>query len=147
MEGLYKNAFINSKNFDFSFFINLALQAEISWDELENILEDLTPTLDKSKELNKVFLTELRSIHSQKKSLDFETKLDELTKESEDEEYEEFDSETLENEPNDDEGNEDQNETANEITVCEDNPEYEHDKVQNDPSNESTLLIMVIFHE
>ena len=138
MEGIFKNAFINSKNLDFSFFINLAIQAEISWNELENILEDLTPTLDKSKELNKVFLKELKSIHSQKKSFIFETKTDELAKESEDEEYEEFDNETVENEPNDDEGNEDQNETDNESTELEENPENEPDKGQNEYSSEST---------
>ena len=136
MEGMYKNAFINSKNLDFSFFINLAIQAEISWNELENILEDLTPTLDKSKELNKVFLKELKIIQSQKKSLDFDTKTNELAKQSEDEEYEEFDSETVENEPNDDDGNEDQNETSNESTEIDENSEK--DKGQNEPSNDSS---------
>ena len=90
---------MQSNSLDFSYFIKLALQTEISWTELEAILEDLTPTLDKSKELNKVFLNELKSIHSQKESLNSETKKDELTNETVDEEYEEFDSETTEIEP------------------------------------------------
>ena len=66
MEGLYKNAFINSNNLNFSLFINLALQTEISWNELEIILEDLTPTLEKSKELKHKVLSTSFSILMQK---------------------------------------------------------------------------------
>ena len=44
----------------------MALNSEITWIELSNILEDLTPTLEKSKQLNKVFLKEFEALQSQK---------------------------------------------------------------------------------
>ena len=64
MEGIYKKALIKSQNVNFSFFINMALNSEITWIELGNILEDLTPTFDKSKQLNKVFLKEFEALQS-----------------------------------------------------------------------------------
>ena len=66
MEEIYKRALIKSQNVNFSHFINMALNSEISWIELGNILEDLTPTFEKSKKLNKVFLKEFEALHSQK---------------------------------------------------------------------------------
>ena len=65
-----------SGNINFSYLINAALQAEITWDALEDLLEDLTPTLDKSKQLNKVFLNELKSLHSQKDEIDLQFKVE-----------------------------------------------------------------------
>ena len=66
MEEIYKGALIKSQNVNFSHFINMALNSEISWIELGNILEDLTPTFEKSKKLNKVFLKEFEALQSQK---------------------------------------------------------------------------------
>ena len=73
MEGIYKKALINLEFVNFSYFIKLAIQSEISWIDLENILEDLTPTLDKSKQLNKVFLNEFKALQSQKSEAIFNT--------------------------------------------------------------------------
>ena len=73
MENIFRNALIKSKNVDFSYFIDLALQAEISWTELEKILDNLTSTFEKSKQLNKVFLNELKSLQSQRVSVALET--------------------------------------------------------------------------
>ena len=66
MEGIYKKALINLEVVNFSYFIQLAMQSEISWIDLENIFEDLTPTLEKSKQLNKVFLKEFQALQSLK---------------------------------------------------------------------------------
>ena len=66
MEEIYKKALIKSQNVNFSYFINLAISAQITWTELGNILEDLTPSLEKSRQLNKVFLKEFEVLHSQK---------------------------------------------------------------------------------
>ena len=66
MDGIYKKALINLEVVNFSYFIKLAMQSEISWIDLENIFEDLTPTLEKSKQLNKVFLKEFQALQSQK---------------------------------------------------------------------------------
>ena len=66
MERIFKNTLMLSGNVNFSYLINAALQAEITWDVLEDLLDDLTPTLEKSKQLNKVFLNELKTLQSQK---------------------------------------------------------------------------------
>ena len=60
-----------SGNVNFSYLINAALKTEITWDALRDLLDDLTPTLDKSKHLNKVFLNELKTLQSQNKEIDF----------------------------------------------------------------------------
>ena len=65
-----------SGNVNFSYLVHAALEAEITWDALENLLSDLTPTLEKSKQLNKVFLNELKILQSQKKEMDFKFKAD-----------------------------------------------------------------------
>ena len=72
MENIFRNALIKSENVDFSYFIKLALHAEISWNELEDILDNLTSTFEKSKQLNKVFLNELKSLQTSKLSVDSE---------------------------------------------------------------------------
>ena len=45
---------------DFKYFIFLALKKEISWDNLAIILDGLATTLQRSKELNKILLEELK---------------------------------------------------------------------------------------
>ena len=66
MERIYKNTLLMSGNVNFSYLINSALQAEITWDALEDLLNDLTPTFEKSKQLNKAFLNEFKILQSQK---------------------------------------------------------------------------------
>ena len=73
MDGIYKKALINLEVVNFSYFIKLAMQSEISWIDLENIFEDLTPTLEKSKQLNKVFLKEFQALQSQKSETIFDS--------------------------------------------------------------------------
>ena len=57
---------------DFKFYISLIRENKIPWNAFVKLLEDLTPTYDKLKELNSVLLEELKS------SLDFESNHDEL---------------------------------------------------------------------
>ena len=75
MENIFENALIKSEKVDFSYFINLALQAEISWKDLEDILNNLTSTFEKSKQLNKVLLNELKSLQTQRISITLETEI------------------------------------------------------------------------
>ena len=65
MEEIYKKALIKAQNENFSYFINLAMSAKITWTELGNILDDLTPSIEKSKQLNKVLLKEFEVLNSQ----------------------------------------------------------------------------------
>ena len=48
---------------NFEYFITMATQDKISWDTLIVFLEDLTPTLDKSKQANIVLVKELQKMH------------------------------------------------------------------------------------
>ena len=48
---------------DFRYFIHLAFGKEMSWEALANLLNDLTQTLTKSKELNRILLDELRVLY------------------------------------------------------------------------------------
>ena len=66
MEEIYKKALLKAQNVNFSYFINLAISAKITWTELGNILEDLTPSFEKSKQLNKLLLKEFEVLHLQK---------------------------------------------------------------------------------
>ena len=66
MEKVYKKALIKAQYVNFSYFINLAMSAKITWTELGNILDDLTPSIEKSKQLNKVFLKEFEVLQFQK---------------------------------------------------------------------------------
>ena len=47
----------------FDYFISLALQNNLPWNSLTLILDDLTPTLSKSKDVVKVLLEELQRLH------------------------------------------------------------------------------------
>ena len=47
----------------FTSSIDQALQNNISWETLAFLLDELTPTLTKSKELNKVLLKQLEQLH------------------------------------------------------------------------------------
>ena len=48
---------------NFEYFIKMAMQDKITWDTLIVFLEDLTPTLDKSKQANIVLVKELQKMH------------------------------------------------------------------------------------
>ena len=48
---------------DFKYFIHLAFSKEMSWEALANLLNDLTQTLTKSKQLNTILLEELRVLY------------------------------------------------------------------------------------
>ena len=50
----------NQVELDHKYFISLALKNEIAWSALKFIIEGLTPTLEKSKEVNKFLLKELQ---------------------------------------------------------------------------------------
>ena len=45
---------------DFKYFIYLAFSKKMSWEMLGNLFEDLTHSLSRAKDLNKVLLEELR---------------------------------------------------------------------------------------
>ena len=86
---------------DFKFYISLIRESKIPWDAFVKLLEDLTPTYDKLKELNSVLLEYL------KESLDCEQDHDELDYDNFNEDIEDYqakqdvkdegiDSETLE---------------------------------------------------
>ena len=47
------------KNLDFEYFVNLALVNKLPWDSLIVILNDWTPTLEKSKEVIEILVQEL----------------------------------------------------------------------------------------
>lgn len=49
---------------DFEYFITMALEGKISWDTLVVFLDDLTPTLEKSKQAMNVLVKELQFVHS-----------------------------------------------------------------------------------
>ena len=61
MESYLKDALNQSEKVNFRYFIKLAIQKEITWNALEDLLNDLTPTLIKSKHLNKALLKELQN--------------------------------------------------------------------------------------
>ena len=49
---------------DFKYFVKLALFKKLPWETLNNLLEGLTQTLAKSKELNQVLIHELKTSES-----------------------------------------------------------------------------------
>ena len=55
----------NSNERNMKCFINMALKKTISWKVLSILLEELTPTFDKSKQLNRILLKELEKVQSQ----------------------------------------------------------------------------------
>ena len=56
--------------FDHKYFIALALQNKMPWNALPFIIEGLTQTLEKSKEVNKFLLQELEKSHTKIQSLE-----------------------------------------------------------------------------
>ena len=60
----------NQVEFDHKYFITLALQNKMPWNALPFIIEGLTPTLEKSKEVNKFLLQELEKSHAKIQSLE-----------------------------------------------------------------------------
>ena len=55
----------NAVNFDlehFRYFIDMAIQDKMPFQSLMTLFDDLTPTLDKSKQLNKVLLEEIQKL-------------------------------------------------------------------------------------
>ena len=46
------------------FLISMALNGDISWANLIPLMDDLTPTLEKSKKVNEILLKELETLHS-----------------------------------------------------------------------------------
>ena len=56
--------------FDHKYFITLALQNKMPWNALPFIIEGLTQTLEKSKEVNKFLLQELEKSHTKIQSLE-----------------------------------------------------------------------------
>ena len=57
----------NSVAFDkehFSYFIGLAINNQMAFQALITLFDELTPTLDKSKQLNKVLLEEIQKLAS-----------------------------------------------------------------------------------
>ena len=56
--------------FDYKYFITLALQNKIAWSALPFIIEGLTPTLEKSKDVNNFLLQELEKSHAKIQNLE-----------------------------------------------------------------------------
>ena len=60
----------NKGEFDHKYFVTLALQNKIAWGALPVIIEGLTPTLEKSREVNKFLLQKLEKCHAKILSLE-----------------------------------------------------------------------------
>ena len=60
----------NQVDLDHKFFISLALKNEIAWSALKFIIVGLTPTLEKSKEVNRFLLDEIEKFHVKFQSLE-----------------------------------------------------------------------------
>ena len=59
---------LDTKNlFDFQYLINCTLDGKIAWKTLQFLLNDLTPTLPKAKELLKIMLKEFETFHRKSK--------------------------------------------------------------------------------
>ena len=57
----------NSSASKIKLLVNMALKGEISWINLTSLMDDLTPTLKKSKKVNKILLKELETLQSKLK--------------------------------------------------------------------------------
>ena len=55
--------------------IIMALKSEISWKMLDFILEELTPTNDKSKQVIKILLKEMQVLHTKLLEIQMQSKL------------------------------------------------------------------------
>ena len=60
----------NQVELNHKYFITLALKNKIDWSALKFIIESLTPTLEKSKEVNRFLLEELGKFHVKFQSLE-----------------------------------------------------------------------------
>ena len=70
----------NQGEFDYKYFINLALQNKIAWNALPFIIEGLAQTFEKSKEVIKFLLQELEKSHVKIQSLEGHSKSSEKAK-------------------------------------------------------------------
>ena len=61
----------NSSASKIKLLVNMALKGEISWINLTSLMDDLTPTLKKSKKVNKILLKELETLQSKLKEKQF----------------------------------------------------------------------------
>ena len=60
-----QNGFLEDRpEVDFRYFISLGLKKKLTWDSVLNILDEMSPTLFLSKQLNYVLLEELRKSQS-----------------------------------------------------------------------------------
>ena len=75
MESYLKDALNQSEKVNFKYFIKLAIQKEITWSALEDLFDDLTPTLIKSKQLNKALLKELQNQNQNLAHIESKSKL------------------------------------------------------------------------
>ena len=62
----------NQVDLNHKYFISLAVKNEIAWSALKFIIEGLTPTLEKSKEVNNYLLVELEKFNVRFQSLELE---------------------------------------------------------------------------
>ena len=62
----------NQVDLNHKYFISLAVKNEIAWSALKFIIEGLTPTLEKSKEVNNYLLEELEKFNVRFQSLELE---------------------------------------------------------------------------
>ena len=65
--------------FNFKYFIDFALNDQISWNVLEIVLDDHSKTLSKSRELNKILLQQLKSFHKGSKPVQNRKDVDEFS--------------------------------------------------------------------
>ena len=68
---------------DFKYLIGMALQNKISWKALGSLLDEMTSTLKKSKEVNKILLEQLQSLQVQWKIQTNEIEAGEVIQEEE----------------------------------------------------------------
>ena len=64
--------------FNFKYFIDFALNDQISWNVLEIVLDDHSKTLPKSRELNKILLQQLKHFHKGSKKIQIRKDVDEF---------------------------------------------------------------------
>ena len=65
----------NGTKTDFSYFVRMALQDSLAWKSLAMILKDLSPTLDETREVISILLTELEALQSTLKKKDKELEM------------------------------------------------------------------------
>ena len=122
-------------NVDSKYLIELATQNKMSWKTLEMLLEDLIPTLAKSKQVIKLLIQELQTLHSKLKGKHFsikeEVEIDEIHSEinlPEDHNVSESSGERGELDPTDDVINSDEDEPYNDgvLRINHESKDYEN---------------------